>query len=41
MTGRKTGDNSPIGPLALALMISGGVILLLAVVILLRRRRRH
>ena len=41
VTGRKTGDNSPIGPLALALMISGGVILLLAAVILLRRRRRR
>ena len=41
VTGRKTGDDSPIGPLALAAMISGGVILLLAAVILLRRRRKR
>lgn len=40
-TGKKTGDSSPIGPLALAALVSAGIIVLLLAALLIRRRRRR
>ena len=41
LTGKKTGDETPIKPYVLAALISAALVLALAVAVLLRRRRRR